>query len=147
MKKLCKLEKEASSLIDKIEEEGNAEEKREVGAMKDKLEEIKTKKENKREIKTNKKGKCRYWNRGYCRDGRKCSWSHPEGDCQEYLQEGRCRDRGCPRRHRKVCRYWVGKGCTRKKECQYLHQDVGITIENKTRELVLPDLFPLTFNL
>jgi hypothetical protein len=129
MKKLVKLEEEATKLIEKIEEEGNAKEKCEVKRMKDKLKKIQSKKENKTEIKTNNKRKCRYWNRGYCREGGKCSWSHPEGDCQEYLQEGRCRDRGCPRRHRRVCRYWVGEGCTRKRECQYLHQDVGIKNE------------------
>jgi hypothetical protein len=133
-KKLLKLEKEATSLIDKIEEEGNAEEKRELEAMKDKLEEIKGEKENKKEIKPQKIRKCRYWNRGYCREGRKCFWSHPEGDCQEYLQEGRCRDRGCPRRHRKVCRYSVGEDCTRKRGCQYLHQDVGITIKEHRKD-------------
>jgi hypothetical protein len=105
MNKLMKLEEEATTLINTIENEGNVKEKRDVGIMRDKLDEIKIKKESKKEIKKNKKRKCRYWNRGYCREGRKCSWSHPEGDCQEYLQDGRCRDRGCPRRHRKVCRY------------------------------------------
>ena len=24
-----------------------------------------------------------------------------------------------------MCRYWLEEGCTRKKECQYLHTDVG----------------------
>ena len=69
--------------------------------------------------------KCKYWNRGYCKERRKCLWAHPKDDCQQYLKDGRCRYKDCSNRHRRVCKYWLDEGCTRKKDCQYLHRDVG----------------------
>jgi hypothetical protein len=69
--------------------------------------------------------KCKYWNCGFCKKGRNCLWTHPEGDCKQYLEAGRCRDKDCSYRHRRVCRYWLEDGCTRKKSCQYLDRDVG----------------------
>ena len=69
--------------------------------------------------------KCKYWNQGYCKERRKCPWLHPKDDCQQYLKDGRCRDKDCSNRHRRVCKYWLDEGCTRKKDCQYLHRDVG----------------------
>ena len=43
--------------------------------------------------------------------------------CDEYLQDGLCIQRRCPKRHPRHCRYWSSKpeGCNRNEECQYLH--------------------------
>ena len=67
--------------------------------------------------------RCRYWNRGYCREGTtKCPFHHPPDDCQQHLLEGRCSSQGCGQRHRKRCKYWgTPIGCFRKGQCQYLH--------------------------
>ena len=69
--------------------------------------------------------RCRYWNRGYCREGTtKCPYFHPPDDCQQHLLEGRCSRQGCGHRHRRKCKYWGTKqGCFRKGQCQYLHSD------------------------
>ena len=58
--------------------------------------------------------KCKYWNCRFCKKGRHCIWTHPEGDCKQYLEAGRCRDKDCSYRHCRVCRYWLEVGCTSK---------------------------------
>ena len=77
------------------------------------------------EEKCRSKKRCRYWNRGYCREGStKCPFYHPPDDCQQHLAEGHCSSQGCGQRHRKRCKYWGTKqGCFRKGQCQYLHID------------------------
>ena len=46
--------------------------------------------------------RCRYWNRGYYREGTtKCPFYHPLDNCQQHLQEGRCSSQGCGQRHRR----------------------------------------------
>ena len=67
--------------------------------------------------------KCRYYNRGFCKFGRSCKFHHPTVVCDEYLQDGVCTQRRCPKRHPRHCRYWSTKpeGCTRNEKCQYLH--------------------------
>ena len=69
--------------------------------------------------------RCRYWNKGYCREGStKCAFSHPPDDCKQHLQEGRCSSKGCGLRHRKICKFWrTSEGCFRQGRCQYLHEN------------------------
>ena len=48
-------------------------------------------KENKCEEKaeeSRKETKCRYWNRGYCREVESCHFSHQKEDCQRHLLTG-----------------------------------------------------------
>ena len=67
-------------------------------------------------------GKCRYWNKGFCKKGSKCHYIHPKEDCSKHLEEGKCEDQQCEGRHRKCCRYFNSKiGCYRGDCCQYLH--------------------------
>ena len=76
--------------------------------------------------------RCRYWNKGYCREGTpKCPYYHPPDDCQQHLQKGRCSSQGCPLRHRKKCKYWETKaGCFRQGRCQYLHLENTDKVHN-----------------
>ena len=69
--------------------------------------------------------RCRYWNRGYCREGiSNCPFYHPPDDCGQHLQEGCCSSQRCALRHRKRCKYFETQaGCFRKGQCQYLHVD------------------------
>ena len=40
-----------------------------------------------------------------------------------------CRERGCQKRHRKLCRYWKSKsGCFRGSKCKFLHEELEETI-------------------
>ena len=67
--------------------------------------------------------KCRYYNRGFCKYEGKCKFYHPEIVCEEYLQDGLCRQKKCEKRHPRHCRFWTTKaeGCRRGETCQYLH--------------------------
>ena len=98
----------------------------------DKIEESIEPENNKTDSNSRRKSKCRHWNKGYCFKGQQCSWYHAEEDCPEYLQEGKCSDRNCSKRHRRVCRYWANKykSCHRGTSCQYLHKSVQISQNN-----------------
>ena len=72
-----------------------------------------------------KKGKrskrCRYWNRGFCREKSSCLFSHVKEDCESFQKEGSCYDRTCKKRHRKECRYYSKGNCFRGNRCEYKH--------------------------
>ena len=72
----------------------------------------------------NCQSKCRYYNRGYCKEGRGCEFFHPSEEvCQEYCNFGSCsQGRSCRQRHFKRCRYWLKGNCWRDKTCVYLHK-------------------------
>ena len=77
---------------------------------------------DRRDKEGHKQYKCRYWNRGFCREGSKCLYVHPSKDCKTYVTEGSCEDRKCEGRHRRYCRYFNNtSGCYRGDTCQYLH--------------------------
>ena len=71
----------------------------------------------------NKIKRCKWWNRGYCREKGECSFTHTKGDCEEHLRGG-CNTKGCNiLRHRKQCKYFnTDTGCTRGETCEYLHR-------------------------
>ena len=75
--------------------------------------------------------RCKWWNRGYCREQGGCSFSHPREDCQDHLQGG-CNTKGCRNlRHRKKCKYFeTSQGCYRGENCEYLHVKIGLEKEN-----------------
>jgi hypothetical protein len=67
--------------------------------------------------------RCKWWNRGFCREREGCAFNHPQEDCQDHLK-GRCTTKGCTSfRHRKVCRFFSSEeGCLRGDSCAYLHK-------------------------
>ena len=70
-----------------------------------------------------KRIRCKWWNIGYCKIGKECSYSHKSGDCKEHLEQGGCSSSHCSERHRRKCKYWKsGTGCFRGTLCQYIHQ-------------------------
>ena len=81
------------------------------------------------------KPRCRWWNRGYCREQEGCSFSHPSEDCQEHLQ-GRCNTKGCLLRHRRECKFLSTEaGCHRGDMCAYLHKVEKGDKEHKNIEI------------
>ena len=63
--------------------------------------------------------KCSHYNSGYCkfiRSEKGCRYLHPAETCT--LQK--CRDKGCPSRHPKMCRH--GEQCRYKTKCMYKHK-------------------------
>ena len=84
-------------------------------------------------VKSNKR--CKWWNRGYCREQERCQFSHQGEDCEEHLMLGHCTTKGCRQRHRKRWKYWnLKEGCYRGLECQYLHMVKDNPQENKLQE-------------
>ena len=76
--------------------------------------------------------RCKWWNRGFCRERDNCSYNHQKGDCEEHLNGG-CTQRGCTTlRHRKQCRYYnTSLGCHRGESCEYLHKLEKDTMESE----------------
>ena len=67
--------------------------------------------------------RCKWWNRGFCKEREKCSYDHPDDDCPDHLQDGGCSNKKCRLRHRKDCRYFgTSQGCHRGEQCQYFHK-------------------------
>ena len=76
--------------------------------------------------------RCRYFNKGYCKNIPDCYFDHTNEDCEQYIASGKCKDISCIKRHRKICKYWESKdGCYRGRDCEYLHEDFG---ERNTKE-------------
>ena len=81
-----------------------------------------------------KKGKdrrrCMWWNWGYCREKKHCSFSHPSGYCWDHLQ-GRCSARGgSTLRHREVCKFLDSEaGCLWENTCEYFHSEEAVILE------------------
>ena len=78
----------------------------------------------------NKEGrgrKCRYYNRGHCRNKGGCEFVHPKEICKVYLEGKRCEVKECLERHPKVCEYWLksNSGCRREGFCDFLHVTVA----------------------
>ena len=73
---------------------------------------------------------CKHWDKGYCKN-HDCQYSHTTEDCEIHLSGNLCRSSKCRKRHRQMCRYWYDKGCDRKNQCAYLHQE---TITEKRRK-------------
>ena len=65
--------------------------------------------------------KCRYFNRGHCRNKSECQFSHPSEICAIYLQGFICQEKTCKSRHPKVCKWTkTVTGCKRQ-DCDFLH--------------------------
>ena len=63
--------------------------------------------------------RCKWWNRGFCREKERCLYSHTPGDCQNHLDDS-CKIRSCNLRHKKPCKYWAKEeGYYRGNKCEY----------------------------
>ena len=71
--------------------------------------------------------RCKWWNRGFCKEKDWWTFYHPSGDCHANLQ-GRCSSKGCNTlRHRKVCKFFLTEeGCLREEMCAYLHPNKNL---------------------
>ena len=69
--------------------------------------------------------KCRYYNKGYCKNETECNFYHPENVCDKFLSGNECSDRGCTKRHPRSCKFWLkdSRGCFRGDSCKYLHRE------------------------
>ena len=56
---------------------------------------------------------CNFWNRGFCREGSFCPYDHPQQDCKESIENGKCCDTRCKKIHRTVRKFWSDERCKR----------------------------------
>ena len=83
------------------------------------------------------KFRCKYQNKGFCREGSSCEYSHREENCQEYCSSGSCsQDPICQYRHPNKCKFWIRGKCWRGSSCVYLHksEDLGCVESNDDLE-------------
>ena len=94
-----------------------------VRLLEEKMEEENTESKDKpsRNKSLSKDTKCKFFNRGFCRDGMGCDFIHPKEDCQEFLDTGVCSSRGV---------YWLDGKCWRKETCVYQHKALDLSDEN-----------------
>ena len=79
--------------------------------------------------------KCKYFNRGYCKEGSSCDFVHPQSICKEFVDVGTCESgQRCPRRHPRKCRYWREGNCWRGSSCAFQHQEKDRLMENDDKE-------------
>ena len=78
----------------------------------------------------NTKIKCKFYNRGYCREKSECKFSHLNEICQQYHEFGGCEEgRGCKERHPNKCKFWLKGDCWRGENCLYLHKEDDFGME------------------
>ena len=65
--------------------------------------------------------RCRYFNRGHCKNKGECQFSHLSEICEKYLQEGICQEIPCQSRHPKVCKWTKTETGCRREDCDFLH--------------------------
>ena len=76
--------------------------------------------------------RCRYFNKGFCREENRCKFLHPSEVCHEFEHSGRCyQGSRCTLRHPRKCRYWVRGDCWRLDACVYLHKVEDFNKENE----------------
>ena len=74
---------------------------------------------------------CKYFSKGFCKQGSLCNYSHSNSDFKNNIDDGKCYNSACHNRHMDECKiYQSKKGCDRKDSCAYLHREKQSTINN-----------------
>ena len=78
------------------------------------------------------KVRCKFYNRGFCKEGKRCTFFHPQDICHEYEYSGQCsQGSSCKLRHPRKCRYWLQGDCWRLETCVYFHKEEDFDRENR----------------
>ena len=86
------------------------------------IEAVKTDAKQRFEQKVKNEKRCKYQNRGFCKEGSSCVFVHYNEVCSEHKSSGSCpQERICPFRHPNRCNYWSNGFCWRGPDCVYLH--------------------------
>ena len=79
--------------------------------------------------------RCRFFNKGFCKNGESCNFLHPDNTCKEYMESGGCsQGSACKERHPQRCRYWSRENCWRNETCLYLHNLEDFNTESDQKE-------------
>ena len=76
--------------------------------------------------------KCKFYNSGYCKFSRTqqgCKQNHPKETCQQL----NCKNKSCPLRHPKKCRY--KEKCMYQTRCSYSHKQTPDTREEISNDI------------
>ena len=66
---------------------------------------------------------CKFYSKGFCKNGSSCTYSHSNSDCKDHTENGKCDRNDCPHRHREDCTFYnSSRGCNRKSKCAFLHR-------------------------
>ena len=92
--------------------------------------------------KSDKEISCKYFNRGFCKMQKCCSFQHKSDEiCEDHLEGRRCGNNKCERRHPQSCRYFRRGKCWRNETCVYLHGIQEIrkdqTVNNVCEEIIV----------
>ena len=82
--------------------------------------------------------KCRYDDKGYCRNEDGCKYKHFGQICETFLKDAKCEARHrCQFRHPRICKYWKhsDEGCRRGEMCKYLHQTINRKVPNAEKSV------------
>ena len=80
---------------------------------------------------------CPFYSVGQCKFKDQCLREHHKEDCKDSL----CRRKGCPKRHRRPCRYGnICKIYNKDKSCEFRHYFIDLDKNNKTYESVTNQL-------
>ena len=68
--------------------------------------------------------KCKYNNRGYCRNKQQCKYLHSNIVCEKHIKGEVCENNHCSLRHPRKCLFFRMKsGCRFGVSCQYVHEN------------------------
>ena len=82
--------------------------------------------------------KCNFYNRGFCKRGSDCEFSHNQDLCESYEEFGICESKRCKKRHLYVCKFLKSEhGCIRGKSCEYSHRKEPIVSVEKVSDDVV----------
>lgn len=65
--------------------------------------------------------RCKYKNRGFCKYLEKCRYFHPSEICPKHLENLKCNEKECTRRHPKICKWYQRAVGCRRNNCDFLH--------------------------
>ena len=66
--------------------------------------------------------KCKFYERGNCKNGEKCKYRHPDFECLKYASNECENGIFCEASHpRKDCLYWLRGDCSRGESCLFRH--------------------------
>ena len=81
--------------------------------------------------------RCKFFNKGFCREGSACNYSHPEEDCVDHCSTGSCsQERVCSYRHPNKCKFWSSGQCWRESNCVYLHRSEDLGCDEKHEDSI-----------
>ena len=123
---VAKIIEENSKAIEKLNKEISKLENQDlkIEASKHEVEKAETKPKDKEK-------RCRYYNKGYCKYVGKCRYFHANEICQRHLENLKCSEKNCNKRHSNQCKWFQKEVGCRRSNCDFLHETLACDDGNK----------------